>query len=246
MAVWDFPNTTRRLARELLGSYIITADSNAAHSGQVVPRCGGMIIETEAYTEDDPASHSYRRRTERNRVMFQQPGSLYVYRSYGIHHCMNIVSGPVNQGEAVLIRSLLPLFGLSEMMERRIPGWKGANEPVKNPDDLPAHMKKRLCSGPGNVCSALGIDMNYNGIYVCKDNDSGGPDWRRQLKGPGVYLVQRGEIESAFPEILPSPISREVRISPRIGIRKNADAMMRFFYYLPGYISRSAAGHIIA
>ena len=110
---------------------------------------GGRIVEVEAYAPDDPASHGYRGRTERNGSMFAIPGTLYVYRSYGIHWCANVACEPEGTGAAVLLRALEPTRGLAEMRGRR----GDLEEPA-------------LCSGPGKLTQALGISGADDGLAI--------------------------------------------------------------------------------
>lgn len=112
----------------------------------LVDGVGGRIVETEAYDRDDPASHSHRGPTLRNAAMFGPPGRAYVYRSYGIHWCLNVVCGPEGHGAGVLIRALAPTHGLARMRERR--GLQDV---------------RLLAAGPGRLGQALAIDPRLNG-----------------------------------------------------------------------------------
>jgi len=128
------------LAPRLLNKLLVTADGRA-----------GRIIEVEAYRgEQDPASHAYRGATSRNRTMFGAPGHLYVYLSYGVHWCANVVCGPVGEARAVLLRALAPLSGLEAMRSARWPTPRVGKD-------------RDLCRGPGRLCQALGIDRSFDG-----------------------------------------------------------------------------------
>lgn len=124
----------------------------------------GRIVEVEAYCgTQDPAAHTYRGRTPRNATMFGAAGLLYVYRSYGLHWCANVVCGEVGEGVAVLVRALRPLAGLDEMRAAR----QGGRRP-----DAPPMVDRDLCRGPGRLCQALGLSGAHDGAdLVTVDQD---------------------------------------------------------------------------
>ncbi len=173
-----FERSAVEVARDLVGAEIQVGGT------------GGIVVETEAYERDDPASHSFPGPTARNAAMFGRPGTAYVYRSYGIHWCLNAVCLP---GSAVLIRALLPTTGLEGMTARR-----GVADP------------RLLCSGPGRLCQALGVDRTLDGQPLDRSPFA--------LRGPAETL--------------------DVAAGPRIGISRATDRPWRFALRGSPYLSR--------
>ena len=157
---FDRPST--ELAPDLLGSRLV----HASPDGMV----GGRIVEVEAYRgPEDLAAHSSRGRTARNGVMFGPPGHLYVYLIYGLHHCLNVVAGPGEKPEAVLIRALHLDEGAELARKRR-------------GDRVP---DRRLAAGPGNVGQALGVDRSLNGEDLLQ-----GSVWIEPRVGPPPAITR--------------------------------------------------------
>ncbi|MCW5719847.1 MAG: DNA-3-methyladenine glycosylase [Devosia sp.] len=155
----------------------------------LVDGVGGEIVEVEAYDETDPASHSFRGMTPRNQAMFGPAGHAYLYKIYGIHFCLNFVCLP---GSAVLIRALRPIAGLERMQARR-----------------GTVAEKQLCSGPGKLAQALGLDLRQNGLPL----------------DAAPFEVRMGA-------------AQEIVTGPRIGITKGLETPWRFVAKGSGFLSK--------
>lgn len=142
-----FLQDTVRVAREILGSILIRKVDGKILSGR--------IVEAEAYLHDDPACHAFRGMTERTRVMFGEAGHSYVYFTYGMHHCFNVVTNHIGKGEAVLIRALEPIEGIETMYLNR-------GEKAKKDTDL--------LSGPGKICQAMQLSKSESGIDLLESD----------------------------------------------------------------------------
>ena len=169
------------------------------------------IVETEAYDQDDPASHAFGGPSERNAAMFGPAGHLYVYVSYGMHHCCNVVCGPEGFGSGCLVRAVEPLEGVEVMRKLREAGRAGkeqAERARKHPLKL-----RDLTNGPGKVCAALGIDKELYGHELT--------------------------VEPLVLEFAPLLPGETIGRSPRVGISKNIDAQKRFFIEGNEFVSRA-------
>lgn len=175
-----------RAAPQLLGKTLVH-DTPAG-------RLSGTIVEAEAYlSRDDPGCHAARGETRRNASMFRAGGAAYVYLIYGIYHCFNVVTGREGQGEAVLIRALAPREGISLMAQNR--GRR----------DL-----RSLCSGPGKLCRAFGIDLRLNGHNL--------------REGP-LYILEGEEV-------------RDITTTTRVGLNRGRDKLLRYYVTGSPFISR--------
>lgn len=160
------------IAPQLLGMVITTRQNRTETSVR--------IVEVEAYRSTDPASHTFRGRTERNKPMFEGAGHIYVYRSYGIHWCMNVVTGPRHDGQAVLLRGGVPIRGVDTMKARR-------------------RRDRDLANGPGKLSQALAIDGSFSGTRL---GDrlwlSGSPGAVEWSAGPRVGISVATEVPWRF------------------------------------------------
>jgi DNA-3-methyladenine glycosylase len=180
-----FDRSVHLVARELIGCRLF-------YQG-----CGGVIVETESYERDDPACHAYVGLTDRTEILFGPPGRAYVYLSYGIHSLLNFVAEPDGEAAAVLIRALEPTTGVEAMRARR-----------GDRDD------RDLCSGPGKLTEALGIDLSQNGVHLSRD--------------PFLLLSR------------PDGWQGQVVTGPRVGITKAVERPWRFGLAGSPHISKPA------
>ena len=190
-----FLNETEKMARRLLGSYLLRIN----RSKEKLSICGGKIVETEAYLDKiDLASHAATTKiTTRNRIFYENGGLSYVFHARGIYYCFNVIVRPKGLAGCVLIRALEPIFGIELMAQRR----------SKSPKQL-----LDLCSGPGKICQALGIDVRYTG-YDLRQSEL------------LILIPRRKDIKS-------------VASGPRIGITKATDWKLRFWEKDSKYVSR--------
>jgi DNA-3-methyladenine glycosylase len=168
-----FDRSVHAVAPDLIGATLL------------VNGVGGRLVEVEAYHHTEPAAHSFRGPTERNAIMFGPAGYAYVYRSYGLHWCLNFVCEPKGSASAVLIRALEPTEGLATMRRRR-----GVT------DD------RLLCSGPGRLCQALGITVKHNGLALDAPPFA---LWARQseveiVAGPRIGITKAAELPWRYGE----------------------------------------------
>ena len=176
-----FARSVHEVAPELIGATLL------------VGGVGGVIVEVEAYDQEDPASHGFRGPTPRNAAMFGPPGHAYVYRSYGVHWCINVVCDVEGRAEAALLRAIEPTRGLDVMRARR-----GLDDP------------RRLCSGPGKLCQALGITRRHDGLPLDRT--------------PFALTARTRDVE--------------VVTGPRIGITRAAELPWRYALAGSSFLSR--------
>jgi DNA-3-methyladenine glycosylase len=191
----------REVARNLLGKLLVRADGRAAR-----------LVEVEAYLgTDDPGSHAFRGPTPRAAIMFGPPGHLYVYFSYGVHWCANVVCGPVGKASAVLLRAAEPLTGLELMRRARFHGQKNFSD-------------RDLCRGPGRLTEAFGIAGEHNGLDIASPAARSGLGARAGPLGlPLFWVADDG-----------AGCTGEVLATPRVGLSGSRGAELPWRYVLAG------------
>jgi DNA-3-methyladenine glycosylase len=188
--------TTRARPTDLFGRSVHEVAPELIGATLLVDGVGGRIVEVEAYDQEDPASHGYRGRTERNASMFGPPGHAYVYRSYGIHWCLNLVCEDEGVASAVLVRALEPTHGLDRMRARR-----GLED------------QRLLCSGPGRLCQALGVTRDHDGLPLDRPpfelHEAGGEV--EVVAGPRIGISRAVELPWRYAEAGSRFLSRSLR-----------------------------------
>jgi len=182
-----YAGDTTDVAVRLLGKFLVCISPDGIAAGK--------IVETEAYIQGDPSCHAYRGITPRNRAMFGPPGHAYIYFIYGMYFCFNVVTAGTGVGEAVLIRALEPVAGIEIMRQRR-----GRNR------------RKDLCSGPGKLVQALGIDRMFN---------------EHDLTEEPLVITKGSDI-----------VPEEMVVAARIGIREENPLPLRYYIKGSGYVSK--------
>lgn len=204
------------LSRSFFDRDVLTVARDLIGATLLVDGVGGTIVETEAYDREDPASHSYNGPTPRNAAMFGPPGHAYVYRSYGIHWCLNFVCGREGVGSAVLIRALAPTTGLDIMRARR------------GLEDI-----RKLCAGPGRLCQALAITRAHNGhaLDVSPFAIEAGPSSGNVICGPRIGISQGQDRPWRFGAALSPFLSRPFLLAAtprtRLGEKRSKSATVR-------------------
>ncbi len=204
------PDLARRLPLSFYARPVLEVARDLVGCTVAHGETAGVIVETEAYHYSEPACHAFVGLTPRTTTLFGPPGQAYVYRSYGIHALLNAVCEPAGVGAAVLIRALRPIAGLEQMRSRR-----------GTEDDL------ELCSGPGKLTQALGVELGENGSSL--------------LDGPvAIFATGGGSGAGSGAESVPGPGTGpvEVRSGPRIGISKAVELPWRFCLAGSPYVSR--------
>jgi DNA-3-methyladenine glycosylase len=204
-----YKQDTIALSKALLGKYLV----HESAIGTTV----GRIVETEAYLSDDPASHAFGGETNRTTAMFGEPGRVYIYFTYGKHYCLNVTSGKLGVGEAILIRALEPMCGIDIMAKRRKPGRFATSE-------------KRLiglCNGPAKLVESMGITKELYG---------------HNFTMQPLYITDEIPESLCIDRLQSSDINDndkfEVITTTRIGISKAKEALLRFYIKDNAFVSR--------
>jgi len=204
---------TRVVAQELLGCRLIRRIADTV--------CSGIIVETESYRQDDPASHSHRGPTRRNRSMFGPPGQSYVYLIYGIHHCLNVVTEAEGIGGAVLIRAVKPTEGIHLLARNRFPentdqirkSLRWAQGENGGADGRVPQAVRNIAGGPGKLCAAFAIDRTLDAVPLDSDTLALSPP--------------------------PHPVDRtKIATSVRVGVREEQPRFERFFLAGSPFVSK--------